>query len=505
MISNKEVKVLDINSEYYGVKTNNLMENAGKGVSDFIKNNLKIKEINILVVCGKGNNGGDGFVTARYLSNKYKVTLLLLSKESEIHSKIAKNNFKKLKKCSLKILNIKSVKNFDNLLKENKTIVDAMLGVGITGSLKEPYKTIVKKINIQKNKTIISVDIPTGFSTDLSIKPNYTITFHDKKENMNKKNCGKIKIVDIKIPKKAEEYIGPGELITFYKKPDKNSHKGKNGVVLMLGGGPYTGAPALSTFAALRTGADLVFITTPKTSAKAITSSSKEFIKAKRLAKEISKLSPNLIIKELNHENKLVLDDFKIIKEYIKKADSVIIGPGLGKNPETKKTIIKIFKELKKLKKSIVIDADAIEVAGENKESIKNTNTIITPHTREFTKLTNVKISNDINKTKKEVKKWAEKLGVTILLKGPIDIISDGENIKLNDIHNEAMTVGGTGDVLAGICGCLLSKKIKPYNAARMAAFINGEAGNYAFEKRSYGLISTDIIDEIPNVLKKYL
>jgi len=103
------------------------------------------------------------------------------------------------------------------------------------------------------------------------------------------------------------------------------------------------------------------------------------------------------------------------------------------------------------------------------------------------------------------VKKFAKRLNTTILLKGYIDIISDGTRVKLNDIHNPAMTVGGTGDVLAGIVGGLLAKKVMPFNAARIGAFVNGYAGNLAFRSRSYGLVATDIIEEIPSVLKKFL
>ena len=106
---------------------------------------------------------------------------------------------------------------------------------------------------------------------------------------------------------------------------------------------------------------------------------------------------------------------------------------------------------------------------------------------------------------KKVVEKWANKLGTTILLKGPTDVISNAEVTKLNDIHNPSMTVGGTGDVLAGIIGSLISKDVEPFNAARIGAFINGTAGNIAFEKNSYGMIATDIIDNIPAVLKNYL
>ena len=116
-----------------------------------------------------------------------------------------------------------------------------------------------------------------------------------------------------------------------------------------------------------------------------------------------------------------------------------------------------------------------------------------------------ISLSKDINDRIRIVKKWARELGVTIFLKGYIDILSDGKELKLNKIHNEAMTVGGTGDVLAGIIGALAAKEIKPFNVIRIAAFLNGEAGNEAFDKKSYGLLATDIIEEIPTILKKYL
>jgi len=167
-----------------------------------------------------------------------------------------------------------------------------------------------------------------------------------------------------------------------------------------------------------------------------------------------------------------------------------------------KKPLVSLFV---KHKKPIVVDADAIKVIGNNPGLVKNSQIVLTPHTGEFNELTGIKLSNDLKDRKKNVEKWAESLDVTIVLKGSIDIISNGKETKLNDIHNEAMTVGGTGDVLAGIIGGLLSKKISPFNASRIGVFIAGSAGNIAFEKRSYGLIATDIIEEIPIVLKKYL
>ena len=506
MLTGKEIHVLDINSEFYGIPTIKLMENAGKNIADFIDKKLKLKQKNIIVFCGTGNNGGDGFVAARHLSEKNNVTVFLLGRTNDIRTDISKKNFEKIKNNKkIKIYNITNTSKIVDLISKNDVIIDAMLGIGLSGEIREPYYTIVKNINNTQKKIIISIDVPTGLGTSNYVKADYTITFHDIKKEMNSKNCGDIMIVDIGIPKKAEEYVGPGELKTYYPIPKKESHKGDNGRLLIVGGGPYYGAPALSSFAAQRTGVDLVIITTPKKVAKAITSYSPLLIKPVKLAKHLAKISPTLIVKELSDEKNLVLSDIKIIEKQINKTDALLIGPGLGIEKQTQVTIEKIIKKFLKQKKPIVIDADAIRVVGKKQNLIKNTKTVITPHVGEFKHLTGVNLTDDIKIRKEEVQKWAKKLGVTIVLKGTVDVISNGEMTKLNDFHNPSMTVGGTGDVLAGIIGALLSKGVEPFNAARMGIFINGAAGNLAFEKYSYGLIATDIIEQIPNVLKKYL
>jgi len=503
MISGNEIKVLDKNAEFYGTPTSSLMENAGKGIASYIID--KIKDQKILVFCGTGNNGGDGFVAARHLSKKRDVSVFLIGEEKDIKTKISKDNFQKLKKTNTRIFTINSIDKVDGLLLESKVVIDSMLGIGLSGNLRDPYSTIVKKINETKNKTIISVDIPTGFGTNSAVEPKVTITFHDIKNGMNKENSGEIKTVDIGIPKKATEYVGPGEIVSFYPKPKKESHKGENGRLLVVGGGPYYGAPALASFAAQRTGVDLLYVATPRKVAKAITSYSPLLIKPVKLAKDIAKLSPTLIVKELTDNDYLVLEDLKIIEPMVKKVDALLIGPGLGSENSTQDAVEEIIKLFVKNKKPIVVDADAIKVVGKKPSLLKNSNIVITPHTGEFKELIGVQLTNDFKMRTKNVEKWAKKFGITIVLKGPIDIISDGKSTKSNDVHNEAMTVGGTGDVLAGIIGGLVSKKINVFNAARMGVFINGAAGNIAFEKRSYGLVATDIIDEIPTVLKKYL
>jgi NAD(P)H-hydrate epimerase len=487
MISGEEVRVLDKNAEYYHVPTTELMENAGRGVASFVKDQLMPRNKKIVVFCGPGNNGGDGFVAARYLASDYDVKVFLVGKETEIKSDIAKDNFLALKKVNVDVVDIDSLTEIDAIFMDDQVIIDAMLGIGLSGELREPYATIVNKINMASGNTVVAVDIPTGLGTNLTVKPDFTVTFHDEKEGMNNDNSGKIIVVDIGIPQKAIDYVGPGELSEYYPRPKKDSHKGDNGIVLVIGGGPYTGAPALSGLAALRTGSDLAYIATPR-----------------KAGEIVATFSPNLIVNDLNSDY-LIPGDISIIRDLVVKCDSVIIGPGLGEAKETREAITSIIKLVVEQHKPLVIDADAIQPVGKQLDVIRDSRTVITPHAGEFRELTGVSLSNDISQRVKIVQEWAGKLGVVMFLKGYVDILSNGQKVKRNIIHNEAMTVGGTGDVLVGVIGALLSKDVEPFNAVRIAAFLNGEAGNRCFEDKSFGLLATDIIEEIPAVLKKYL
>jgi NAD(P)H-hydrate epimerase len=304
---------------------------------------------------------------------------------------------------------------------------------------------------------------------------------------MNKNNSGAIKIIDIGIPPQANTHVGPGELVAYYPRPTTDSHKRDNGVVLIIGGGPYYGAPALAALAAYRTGTDLVHITTPKCSAQ-----------------PIACYSPNYIVHSLSEEI-LTIDDLSIIQSLIEQATSIVIGPGLGNAIETKDAIQEIINTSSNLNKPIVIDADAIQPFAEIITLIQNPHIVVTPHAGEYQKLTRHPLPQNLPDRIKHITKWAQKHSITVLFKGSTDIISDGTTTKLNITHNPAMTVGGTGDVLAGITGALLSKKVTPFLSGCIAAFINGAAGNTAFSEKSYGILATDIIEHIPTVLQKYL
>jgi len=450
------------------------MENAGAAVARYVLSNHK-PESRVAVVCGKGNNGGDGFVAARYLSSTMPTDVILAEPANEITSDIARANLDRVQERA------RPQSAFDP--KQYDLLVDALLGVGLHGRPREPYSSLIKRIN-DSRKTVISIDVPSGWPSDLQVRPDVTVTLHAPKIGMDQRNSGKIVVEDIGIPEDAETYCGPGDFILLPRRR-KDAHKGDAGRVLVIGGGPYTGAPAFAGMAAMRSGVDLTFVATPEPAAL-----------------PVSIYSPSLIVKTLKGEI-LSGEHVDDLVDFSNGCDVVAIGPGLGSEKETLEAVQEIIKGCRK---PLVIDADAIAACGANPKILRGRTGIITPHAGEFKKLTGKTLpTENLDKRVAMVKETAAKLKMTLLLKGPVDVISDGTFVKLNRVHNDAMTVGGTGDVLMGIASGLMAQKATPFTSARMAAFTNGVAGNLAFEERSYGLLSTDIIEKIPLVLRRYL
>lgn len=286
------------------------------------------------------------------------------------------------------------------------------------------------------------------------------------------------------------DYINKDILKKIFKKRSPKSHKYDFGYLLIIGGSKlYSGSPALSALAALRAGLDSTLIVAPK-----------------RAANIIASFSPNLITVALEggdlEEKHLpeLLSLTESAKKVSNKNTACIVGGGAGRDETTEETIINYLSEIDI---PAVVDADAIWAVSKNKEVLKDKDFILTPHAYEFYILTGVKIWEMEEKERmEEVRKIAGKLGTTILLKGEKDIISDGNKIFLNKTGCPEMTVGGTGDTLAGICGCFLSQGIDSVLSASAGAYINGLAGEVAKEKKGVGLLATDIVSEIPNVIK---
>jgi len=442
MISIKEIKILEDNSEYFKVSKLNLMENAGKAVANYIKKHYK----NPIVIAGHGNNGGDGFVAARYL----KCPVYFAGKKSKLKPE-AKINFKK----------IKTTKKIN----QHDVIIDALFGYGIKGEPKEPYNSLIKKLNKLKTP-IVSIDIPSGLQkgNKVYIKPKITLTFIDKKELIKKH-----KIIDIGIPKKAYTHVGPGELKAVLKPIKKSAHKGYYGKVLIIGGSKdYTGAPLLAAKAisSLKTGTDWVTIAAPE-----------------KVAWAINCIDPNIVTKK--YKGDYFTDKHtKSILKLAKNFDCILIGPGLGLKSK------KFVNQILKINKPKVVDADAIKL------TTLKPNAVYTPHNKEFnTLLKNSKL------TKSSYKK---KLAGTILLKGRTDRIINKNKTKLNTTGTPRMTIAGTGDVLSGLTAGFIAQSNDLFNSACAAAFINGLAGEEAQKHIGRSFTASDLTKYIPKLIKRY-
>jgi ADP-dependent NAD(P)H-hydrate dehydratase len=263
----------------------------------------------------------------------------------------------------------------------------------------------------------------------------------------------------------------------------KDSHKRMNGTVCVVGGSRlYHGAPFLCATGAMRSGVDLVFIAVPASIATAVRS-----------------LSPDFIVVPLP-DSKLTRGNVSKLMSWVPDVDTFAVGPGLG--PQKPEFVAQALNRMKGDGRSLVVDADALRPQA--LPSIKKTGAIVTPHSREFERLFGVKLPDDIQGRVEVVSAQAKEAGVTVLLKGPTDIVSDGQQVALNETHSPAMTVGGTGDVLTGVTAGLLAKKVPPFEAACAAAYINGAAGLEAVKQFGMHITASDVANNIANVMKRF-
>ncbi|TAL48246.1 NAD(P)H-hydrate dehydratase [archaeon] len=289
-------------------------------------------------------------------------------------------------------------------------------------------------------------------------------------------------------------YLPDTILKQVYKKRNPWSHKGQFGRLLIIGGSKRYAGMTFTGLAAYRAGCDLVYLVGPQ-----------------RAMDIAASYSPNLMTEPLEGdylEPKHVKSIMEMVEEI--KATAVVIGPGLWRTQQTRKAIVEL---ISRIQLPMVVDADAIRMISAAKGKLYKKNAILTPHANEFFELSSVKVSDNINERIKAVNDLAHEINcsggvcplvppVNILLKGHVDVISNGVKTMLNKTGSPYLTKGGTGDSLAGICGALVARGIDPFTAACAGAYINGKAGELAAKKYGEGLITTDLIEEIPSVIK---
>lgn len=474
MITAERMAQVDRNAAALGVTRKQLMESSGNAIATVVREETDAGD-RVVVVAGRGNNGGDAFVAARFLDDR-DVSVHLLGRSDAIATDIAKENWDALLAAEYVVEEWRDSTAVQ--IPDCEVVVDAMLGTGVRGAPREPVATAIGATNAT-DATTVAVDVPSGLDADTGaatgamVDADRVVTFHDRKPGLREIDAA-VTVADIGIPGTAELFVEHGDLLAL-SRPD-DAHKGDFGEVLVVGGGPYTGAPALAAQAALRAGADLVRAAVPDA-----------------IADEVQGYSEALIVRGLEGD-RLRPDHLDRVRGLASDHDAVVVGPGLGNTRETAAAIRDL---LASLSGPVVVDADALAAVPEIETEA---DLICTPHAGELRAMGG-QSTDDWRERTDLVAEFAASLEVVLLVKGAYDVVSDGEETRVNRTGNPGMTVGGTGDVLAGITGALAAS-LRPLQAAAIAAYANGTAGDRALDLRDgYGLLPTDLLEEIPGAL----
>ena len=469
MITSRRMAAVDENAAALGVPRKQLMESSGNAVAREVRD-VADPGASVAIAAGRGNNGGDAFVAARFLS-AYDVTTQLLGRAETITTEISRENWEALNECEVDAREVNDSRDLD--FGSPDVIIDGLLGTGVSGAPREPEASAIEAIN-DSEATVVSVDVPSGMDADTGDAPgavvdaDRVVTFHDAKPGLENPT-----VADIGIPEAAELFVGPGDRNVLARDPQ--AHKGDFGRVTVIGGGPYTGAPALSAQAALRAGADLAYVSCPEPVADRIQGYSEDLIVEPFVG---TRLQPT-------HIEELL--------ERVEERDVVVFGPGLGDSDDTLRAVEQFLAEYDG---RAVVDADALQVVP---EVDTDATLLCTPHQGELQAMGG-ETSDDWRERADLVESFAADLGHTLLVKGAYDVISDGDRTRVNRTGNPGMTVGGTGDVLAGVSGALAAV-LPVRHAAAVAAYVNGTAGDAVAGKRGYGLTATDVAEAVPAAL----
>ncbi|HZY95001.1 MAG TPA: NAD(P)H-hydrate dehydratase [Candidatus Bathyarchaeia archaeon] len=493
-ITNDEMIIAELNSEYLGVSNFQLMEAAGANVAREIVTRASTAKTRprIQIIAGPGKNGGDGLATARHLAAQgYKVKVTLVARTNDVTEPSTRQQLEP-------ILRMRTSVEFESIADSSQLrppqaefILDAILGTGVQGDLRQPLLGAVRVVNRSKGFKI-ALDLPSGLDTDTgqphgeAVKADLTLSLHKVKAGLikGKEYSGEIVPIPIGVPPEAETYCGPGDFKVLWKPRPAQSHKGDFGRLLVIGGSEnFTGAPAFSALAATKVGTDLVYVASPGKASEIIAS-----------------YSPDLITIKLpgEHLNPRALQD---LERWLKTVDAVVLGPGIGLHEETREVSGKIISLVETAQKPLVMDADALKIFGRKRRRLK-TPVVLTPHAGEFEELLQRKISLDLGLRQEAAVQLAKETGATVVLKGQVDIVASETRIKLNTTGNPYMTVGGTGDVLTGIIGALLAQRIEPFPASAAGAFLNGLAGDILMAEKGPTVTPLALLDHIPKAIK---
>lgn len=496
----------------YGIPGILLMENAARGSVDLAELHFgSVKGQWIVVLCGKGNNGGDGFAIARHLVNRgADVDVLTIGPDSaaegdaKINLEIIRAMEKETRRLRIRLLS-SSAQLADMLLRRPAWIADAMLGTGLSSPVKGEIAEIIEVLN-GSPVPVLAVDIPTGIDADTgnvlghAVQADYTFTMGGLKRGLllrsGREHAGEVRIVDISMPNEGYALettttfqLDAGDVDRWLPRRKLDVHKYQLGNVFVLAGSTgLTGAAVMASESALRSGAGIVHLGIP---------ASLNHIMEMKLTEVMT-----LPFKETD-QGSFSLNDFDAILEQINTSSVSIIGPGLSRQYETQNLVRRL---VERATKPLVLDADALFALSGHLSILQQTHAqiVLTPHMGEFARLVS-QTKEDIDTKRIDIAQtFAVEFGVTLVLKGAPTVVatSDG-SVFINPTGNPGMATAGAGDVLSGIIAGFIAQGGSAAHAACCGVYLHGLAGDHAKQNvGEYGLIATDIIRSFAEVLK---
>ncbi len=510
LVDANEMQEMDrLTIKAFGLPGRVLMENAGRGATSFLlKQKPDLAQKSIGVIAGRGNNGGDGFVIARCLSQKgIKAAVYLLADKQRVTGDAAAN-LDLLEPLDIPLVELPDTKSFfkhKDTMDRHDLWIDAILGTGLKSEVRGFFREIIEFINSSK-KYVFAVDIPSGLDSDTgrpcgaAIRANATATFGFAKTGHllypGTEYTGDLKIVDIGIPQHVVDQVGPRQrLITAdiarahirSRKPD--AHKGDSGHLLVIAGSTgKTGAAALTARAAMRAGAGLVTLGIPASLNSVLETQLIEAMTFPLPEKAPGIPDPNAFAK---------------IMTFLPGKQCLAIGPGIGTEPATVELVRQII-----IASSIplVIDADGINsLAGATDLLDKlKAPAVLTPHPGEMARLTGLATSEVQNNRISCAREFAVKFNIHLVLKGARTIIAHPNGvIYINPTGNPGMAAGGMGDVLTGIIAGFITRRVPLEKAVQSGVFLHGAAADSLMKKIGQtGFLASEVIDRIPQQMR---
>jgi len=492
--------------ESWGIPSAVLMENAGRNTYRLIKERYLSNKRRIVIVCGRGNNGGDGFVVGRYaIRDGYQLKVFLLCRKDDLKGDAALNMrlYESLQGEIIEVENdFTAVKTG---IKHADVIVDAIFGTGLSKIVEGREKTVIEEIN-SSGKPVMAIDIPsgidgkTGIPLGCAVKASHTFTYaYPKLGQMfypGRYHAGKLTVIDISIPVSAEDEVGfdgqlvDGEMLRgFMKERLPWSHKGTYGHVAVIAGSPgKTGAAHMSSLAALKAGAGLVTLLIP---------ASLNGIMEVKLTEAMT------YPVEDSNTGFFTMSSYEQVKEFVEDKDTIILGPGLSQSPGTMEFVRRLYEETDK---PFVVDADGINAFKGRIDCIKaaKRNAVFTPHPGELGRLINLspKVINEdrINAGRM----FIEQTGAYLVLKGAGTLIftPDGK-LYVNPTGNPALAKGGSGDILTGFIGGFLSQGYSPTEASLLGVYLHGYlADNWIETNTNMDMLAGDLLTNFGSSLR---